>query len=66
MLGGRNRANIGVGKESKVAKKHHQRSAELTIGVVQRTLTKSANHTHSIKVLLNMGEAGRVKNVIDE
>lgn len=66
MLDGRNRTNIAVGKEVEVVQKHHQRSGELTTGVVQRILTKSANHTHGIKVLLETGEVGRVKNVLED
>lgn len=66
MLDGKNRANIAIGKAVEVVQKHHQRSGELTTGIVQRILTKSANHTHGIKVLLESGEVGRVKNVLEE
>ena len=58
------RKNIETGAEVEVVQKHHQRSGELTHGFVQRLLTKSPNHTHGIKVLLDTGEVGRVKNVI--
>lgn len=63
-LDGRNRSNIKVGEEVEIVQKHHQRTGELTEGVVQRILTKSPNHPHGIKVQLETGEVGRVKNVI--
>lgn len=63
-LDGRNRSNIKVGEEVEIVQKHHQRTGELTVGVVQRILTKSPNHPHGIKVQLETGEVGRVKNVI--
>jgi len=61
---GRNRKNIKVGAEVEIVQKHHQRSGELTVGVVSRLLTKSANHPHGIKVQLETGEVGRVKSVL--
>ena len=61
---GRNRKNIQVGFEVEIVQKHHQRSGQLTEGFVQRILTKSSNHPHGIKVQLDTGEVGRVKNVL--
>ena len=66
MSDGTNRNNIKVGLEVEIVQKHHQRSGELTEGVVQKVLTKSPNHTHGIKVRLESGEVGRVKNIIEE
>ncbi len=60
------RKNIQVGYYVEVVQKHHQRSGELTEGVVKRILTKSPNHPHGIKVLLDTGEVGRVKNVPED
>jgi uncharacterized repeat protein (TIGR03833 family) len=60
------RSNIEIGSEVEIVQKHHQRSGELTEGFVERLLTKSPNHTHGIKVRLETGEVGRVKNVIVE
>lgn len=65
-MDGRNRKNIEVGFEVEIVQKHHQRSGELTDGIVKRILTKSPNHPHGIKVLLETGEVGRVKNVIPD
>ncbi|MEO9802985.1 MAG: YwbE family protein [Reichenbachiella sp.] len=64
MSDGTLRKNIQVGAEVEVVQKHHQRSGELTTGVVKRLLTKSPNHPHGIKVQLETGEVGRVKNVL--
>ena len=61
---GRIRKNIQVGFEVEIVQKHHQRSGNLTEGIVNRLLTKSPNHPHGIKVQLETGEVGRVKSVI--
>jgi uncharacterized repeat protein (TIGR03833 family) len=66
MLSGKYRKNVTVDAEVTIVQKHHQRSGELTTGFVKRLLTKSAEHTHGIKVELETGEVGRVKNVIKE
>lgn len=63
---GRLRRNIQTGYYVEIVQKHHQRSGELTEGVVRRILTKSPNHPHGIKVLLDTGEVGRVKNVLPD
>ena len=60
------RKNIQIGYEVEVIQKHHQRTGELTWGMVKRILTKSANHPHGIKVVLETGEVGRVKNIMPE
>ncbi|MFK8037293.1 MAG: YwbE family protein, partial [Crocinitomicaceae bacterium] len=58
---GQIRQNIHIGLEVEIVQKHHQRSGELTWGIVKRLLTKSPKHTHGIKVQLETGEVGRVK-----
>lgn len=64
MADGRNRKDISIGAEVEVVQKHHQRTGELTTGIVKRLLTKSSNHPHGIKVMLESGIVGRVKNII--
>ncbi|CAM4317687.1 MULTISPECIES: YwbE family protein [Jeotgalicoccus] len=64
-MDGTKRADIKVGSTVKVVQKHHQRSGELTEGVVARILTNSANHHHGIKVKLEDGTVGRVKEIIE-
>lgn len=63
-LDGKARKNIQIGAEVEIVQKHHQRTGELTEGVVKRLLTKSSNHPHGIKVQLESGEVGRVKYVL--
>ena len=65
-MDGRKRSNINIGDEVEIVQKNHQRTGELTDGSVKRILTKSPNHPHGIKVLLETGEVGRVKNIIPE
>jgi len=60
-LTGTERKNIQIGSEVSVVQKHHQRTGELTEGIVKRILTKSGTHPHGIKVILDTGEVGRVK-----
>ncbi|MBT3301506.1 MAG: YwbE family protein [Bacteroidetes bacterium] len=62
---GTNRKDIQIGLEVEIVQKQHQRTGELTNGIVERILTKSPNHPHGIKVLLDTGEVGRVKNIIE-
>ena len=62
-IDGKNRKNIKINSTVEIVQKHHQRTGELTEGVVKRILTKSSNHPHGIKVQLVTGEIGRVKNV---
>lgn len=65
MADGKKRQNIFIGQEVEVVQKLDQRSGELTGGVVSRILTKSATHPHGIKVQLETGEVGRVKNIME-
>ncbi len=60
------RKNIQIGEVVEIVQKQHQRTGELTEGIVKRILTKAANHPHGIKVMLELGEVGRVKNIIPE
>ncbi len=59
------RTNIRIGAEVKIVLKQHQRTGQLTQGIVERILTKSSSHPHGIKVRLETGEVGRVKEIID-
>ncbi len=60
------RSHIKIGLAVQVVQKHHQRSGELTYGIVKRILTKSPQHPHGIKVMLDTGEVGRVKEIVEE
>lgn len=65
-MDGRDRKNISIGLLVNIVLKEHQRTGELTEGVVKRILTKSPNHPHGIKVMLETGEVGRVKEVLED
>ena len=62
-MSGKIRKELSIGQLVLVVKKQHQRSGELTEGVIQRFLTKSPSHPHGIKVQLEDGVVGRVKAV---
>ncbi|WP_353106991.1 YwbE family protein [Acetoanaerobium noterae] len=63
-MNGTQRTNIQIGSKVMVVQKQDQKTGILTEGVVKRILTNSANHPHGIKVMLESGIVGRVKDVI--
>ena len=65
-MDGQNRANIRPGLRVRVVEKQNQRTGKLTEGTVQRILTKSPNHPHGIKVMLDNGIVGRVKEILTD
>lgn len=64
-MSGTKRENIKQGMTVNVVQKQDQRSGKLTEGVVQDLLTNSATHHHGIKVRLESGIVGRVKEILD-
>lgn len=42
----------------------HKRSGRLTEGKVKEVLTSAPNHPHGIKVMLENGMVGRIKQII--
>ena len=65
MTDGKLRSTIKIGSEVEIVLKEDQRTGDLTAGFVKRILTKSPTHPHGIKVELETGEVGRVKNIIE-
>lgn len=65
-MDGRKRANITPGLHVNIVLKEDQRSGNLTEGYVEKILTNSPNHPHGIKVRLETGEVGRVKEILEE
>lgn len=63
-MSGVERSRISPGLEVQIVQKHDQRSGSLTRGIVKDILTKSPTHPHGIKVRLETGEVGRVKEVL--
>ncbi|PKN65170.1 MAG: hypothetical protein CVU52_11245 [Deltaproteobacteria bacterium HGW-Deltaproteobacteria-10] len=62
-MNGNNRSDINVGMQVKVVQKPDQRTGKLTEGIVAAILTKSGTHPHGIKVRLQSGIVGRVKEI---
>ncbi len=48
----------------RVIEKQNQCKGQVTEGIVQRILTKSAVHPHGIKVMLESGIVGRVQEIV--
>jgi uncharacterized repeat protein (TIGR03833 family) len=62
-MNGTHRADIKPGLRVAIVLKQDQRSGKLTEGVIQDILTKSPTHPHGIKVRLQSGQVGRVKEI---
>lgn len=65
-MDGRKRSDVKMGFLVNIVQKHHQRTGELTEGIVKNLLTNSSNHPHGIKVRLETGEVGRVQEILEE
>jgi uncharacterized repeat protein (TIGR03833 family) len=63
-MNGTRRDNVKPGTQVLIVLKKDQRSGKLTQGVVKDVLTKSPTHPHGIKVRLESGEIGRVKEIL--
>jgi uncharacterized repeat protein (TIGR03833 family) len=64
-MNGNNQSDIKVGVHVRIVQKQDQRSGRLTEGIVKDILTRSATHPHGIKVRLQSGIVGRVKEILD-
>jgi len=62
-MNGTHRADIKPGLRVAIVLKQDQRSGKLTEGVIKDILTKSPTHPHGIKVRLESGQVGRVKEI---
>lgn len=63
---GTKRSNIKPGLAVRIVLKQDQRSGKLTEGIVKDILTNSPQHPHGIKVRLQSGHVGRVKEIVSE
>lgn len=61
---GTKREDIKIGKRVKVVQKQDQPTGKLTEGIIIKILTNSPNHPHGIKVMLEGGIVGRVKEIL--
>jgi uncharacterized repeat protein (TIGR03833 family) len=65
-MNGQIRSHIKPGSRVRVVEKQNQHTGKLTEGIVNRILTKSPQHPHGIKVMLENGAVGRVKEILQE
>jgi conserved hypothetical protein len=66
-LNGQTRTNIKIGALVDIVLKKDQSTGDLTRGHVKRILTKSSNHPHGIKVMLEENDmVGRVQEIIEK
>ena len=63
-MDGTKRTDIKPGQQVAIVLKQDQRTGRLTRGIVKEILTKSATHPHGIKVRLESGQVGRVKEIL--
>ncbi len=56
-------SNIKIGATVLVVQKQDQHTGKLTEGIVKKILTNSPEHHHGIKVMLESGIVGRVKEI---
>ncbi|MDK2833559.1 MAG: hypothetical protein PWR29_1628 [Methanolobus sp.] len=63
MNSGTSRNNIRIGSSVGIVLKQDQGSGKITRGIVKRILTNSSTHPHGIKVELQDGSVGRVKEI---
>ena len=64
-MDGRNISDIVPKIVVNIVLKKDQRSGRLTKGIVKDILTNSSFHPHGIKVRLENGDVGRVKEILD-
>jgi uncharacterized repeat protein (TIGR03833 family) len=62
-MSGTSRADVRPGMRVSIVLKTDQRSRKLTEGVIKDILTSSPFHPHGIKVRLESGQIGRVKEI---
>ena len=65
-MNGTTRSDVKIGMQVKVVLKEDQRTGKLSEGIVKDIITKSPKHPHGIKVRLETGEVGRVKEINNE
>ena len=64
-MNGTRPTDVKIGTHVKIVMKEDQQTGELTEGIVKDILTKSPKHPHGIKVRLETGEVGRVKEIVE-
>ncbi|NOY08423.1 MAG: YwbE family protein [Spirochaetes bacterium] len=62
-MDGKKRLDITQGLKVRIVLKQDQKNGKLTEGIVKDILTNSPTHPHGIKVRLDSGDVGRVKEI---
>ncbi len=62
---GTRRSSLHPGMAVLIVLKQDQASGKLTQGIIKDILTRSSTHPHGIKVRLESGQVGRVKEILD-
>lgn len=62
---GTTQSTIQPGMTVLIVLKQDQRTGKLTKGIVRDILTKTPHHPHGIKVRLESGQVGRVKEIVN-
>ncbi len=64
-MNGNRRSDVRPGLRVAIVLKRDQHAGKLTEGIVKDILTNSPSHPHGIKVRLESGEVGRIKEILD-
>jgi uncharacterized repeat protein (TIGR03833 family) len=65
-MDGIRRSDMRLGLKVSIVLKKDRLTGKLTEGIIKNILTNSATHPHGIKVRLESGEVGRVKEIFDK
>ena len=65
-MDGTRRSDIRQGLRVSIVLKNDQRTGKLTEGIVKDILTNTQVHPHGIKVRLESGQIGRVKEIFEK
>ncbi len=63
-MDGTRRSDIKPGLRVSIVLKKDQKTGKVTEGIVRDILTNSPSHPHGIKVRLESGDVGRVKEIL--
>jgi len=64
-MNGKIRSDIRPGLRVSIVLKKDQKTGKRSEGIVKNILTNSPSHPHGIKVRLENGEVGRVREICD-
>lgn len=65
-MNGQNRKDIRAGQRVEIVLKRDQRTGNRTVGIVKDVLTSAAHHSRGIKVRLDDGRIGRVREILPD